>query len=69
MRSPKALLSAQEARMLLQIKLQAAFDPKQRGLIDRLIHFGLVEETPRGVRLSSTGETRCREEATRLGLT
>lgn len=66
--TPLRPLSALEATALMQIRISAKLDPKHRLAINRLVHFGLVNETPAGWHVTREGEQYCRREAGRLGL-
>jgi len=61
-------LSALEATALMQIRMSAKLEQKHRLAANRLIHFGLVDETPNGWRVTPVGERYCEREATRRGL-
>ena len=65
---PLRSLSALETTALMQIRLSAKLEHKHRLAANRLIHFGLVDETPHGWRVTPVGEKYCLREAVRRGL-
>ena len=68
MKALVAPLSVLETTTLMQVRLQASLEPRLRVTTRRLIHLGLVEETPRGFHVTALGDERCRREARRFGL-
>jgi hypothetical protein len=61
-------LSPIEATALIKIKLHARLDSRMRGVADRLIHLGIVDEDPKGMYVTRLGEEYVSREAMRLGL-
>ena len=68
MRGLSAPLSAVEITALMQIRLQARLDPKHRRVLHRMLHLGLIAETPQGFAVTAVGASRCAREARNRGL-
>jgi hypothetical protein len=65
---PKTPLSHLEATALVQLQMGTPLPAKYREAVRRLVHVGLVAETPEGTRLTKAGETRFLIEIDKLGL-
>lgn len=61
-------LSGLEANLLCRVALRSQTSPSDRKLADRLIHLGLVDETPAGYSLTAEGRARYAQEMQRRGL-
>ena len=68
MRQPYPPLSQFESTALLQVRFRAKLEPQHRAAMPRLIHLGLINETPAGFSLTEIGEKRLLEEARKRGL-
>jgi hypothetical protein len=61
-------LSPLESTALIQVKISARLDARLRSAANRLIHFGIVDETSTGLKLTPLGEEYCKVEADRRGI-
>ena len=64
----RAPLTPSDRKLLLCINMKARLPPAERQRAERLVHLGLVNETPLGFSLTAAGKEECRKEI-RRGLT
>jgi hypothetical protein len=68
MKALNAPLSGSETTALMQIAMRARLEPEHARRATRLIHLGLADEGPEGLRLTEIGKHRYRREAEKMGL-
>ena len=61
----RAPLTQADKKLVLYINMKAKLPPDERLRAQRLVHFGLVSETPSGFSLTEAGKDECRKELRR----